>query len=298
MSLSSRFNCTISSTVPRYDNINVYKHQQYQHTAMSTGSCVPRTSIMTKDMKNGSKSNGGSPSEMEDNANESGNESERSASNSTDESDSDDSSEMDYEENERKRKMCLEHILFLEKKFLGLREQLYRERIVEVESKLNEVELGQAKEYLLPLQKLQDNMRIRTEVAAILRQYKLNNVQNQYNAEEQATRQNLENEKSLLYDHMKEELEEKIRRLEEDRNSVDINADLWFFEHNKRGSNQNPLSSKRGPKGFNRMKSRRKAVTVSGPYIVYMLRDEEIIEDWTIIKKAMSPLASFSTQGY
>ncbi|XP_008473720.1 breast cancer metastasis-suppressor 1-like protein [Diaphorina citri] len=87
---------------------------------------------------------------------------------------------------------------------------------------------------------------------------------------------------------MKEELEEKIRRLEEDRNSVDINADLWFFEHNKRGSNQNPLSSKRGPKGFNRMKSRRKAVTVSGPYIVYMLRDEEIIEDWTIIKKAMS----------
>ncbi|KAL1448636.1 hypothetical protein WDU94_013969, partial [Cyamophila willieti] len=167
----------------------------------------------------------------------------------------------------------------------GLREQLYRERIVEVESKLNEVELGQAKEYLLPLQKLQDNMRIRTEVAAILRQYRLNNVQNQYNAEEQAARQNLENEKSLLYDHMKEELEEKIRRLEEDRNSVDINADLWFFEHNKRG---HPLANKRGPKGLNRMKSRRKAVTVSGPYIVYMLRDEEIIEDWTVIKKAMS----------
>lgn len=83
---------------------------------------------------------------------------------------------------------------------------------------------------------------------------------------------------------MKEELEEKIRRLEEDRNSVDINADLWFFEHNKRGSGF-PMS-KRGPKS--RIKSRRKAVTVSGPYIVYMLRDEEIIEDWTIIKKAMS----------
>lgn len=231
-------------------------------------------------MKNENKSNGASPSDMED-GNESGNESERSASNSTDESDSDDSSEMDYEENERKRKMCLEHILFLEKKFLGLREQLYRERIVEVESKLNEVELGQAKEYLLPLQKLQDNMRIRTEVAAILRQYKLNNVQNQYNAEEQAARQNLENDKSLLYDQMKEELDEKIRRLEEDRNSVDINADLWF-------SNAGPLTGKRGPKGFNHMKSRRKAVTVAGPYIVYMLRDEEIIEDWTIIKKAMS----------
>lgn len=93
--------------------------------------------------------------------------------------------------------------------------------------------------------------------------------------------QNLENEKSLLYDHMKEELDEKIHRLEEDRNSVDINADLWF-------SNSGHLTGKRGAKGLNRMKSRRKAVTVAGPYIVYMLRDEEIIEDWTIIKKAMS----------
>lgn len=34
--------------------------------------------------------------------------------------------------------------------------------------------------------------------------------------------------------------------------------------------------------------SRRKPVTVSGPYIVYMLKDAEILEDWTIIKKALS----------
>ena len=33
---------------------------------------------------------------------------------------------------------------------------------------------------------------------------------------------------------------------------------------------------------------RRKPVTVSGPYIVYMLKDIDIIDDWTAIKKVKS----------
>lgn len=32
---------------------------------------------------------------------------------------------------------------------------------------------------------------------------------------------------------------------------------------------------------------RRKPVTVTGPYIVYMLDDSEIIEDWTAIRKIL-----------
>jgi breast cancer metastasis-suppressor 1-like protein len=31
---------------------------------------------------------------------------------------------------------------------------------------------------------------------------------------------------------------------------------------------------------------KKKPVLVSGPYIVYMLHDVDIVEDWTIIKKA------------
>lgn len=32
---------------------------------------------------------------------------------------------------------------------------------------------------------------------------------------------------------------------------------------------------------------RKKPVTVSGPYIVYMLREADIIDDWTLIKKSL-----------
>ena len=36
---------------------------------------------------------------------------------------------------------------------------------------------------------------------------------------------------------------------------------------------------------------RRKPVTISGPYVVYMLKDVDIIEDWTAIKKVMINVA-------
>lgn len=68
--------------------------------------------------------------------------------------------------------------------------RLYRERITQVETKLNEVRMGRAPEYLVPVDELQDNCRIRMEVAGVLRQYKLNNIRNNFEAEEQASNQN------------------------------------------------------------------------------------------------------------
>ena len=54
-------------------------------------------------------------------------------------------------------------------------------------------------------------------------------------------------------------------------------ADLWnesqILKKSKRKSD--PFSSDR----------RKKPVTVSGPYIVYMLKDVDVIDDWTAIKK-------------
>lgn len=86
---------------------------------------------------------------------------------------------------ERKRECSLLLIIYLIVFF-----RLYRERITQVETKLNEVRMGRAPEYLVPVDELQDNCRIRMEVAGVLRQYKLNNIRNNFEAEEQASNQN------------------------------------------------------------------------------------------------------------
>lgn len=64
---------------------------------------------------------------------------------------------------------------------------------------------------------------------------------------------------------MKEEMLEKIRKLEEERHT----ADLWS------------CGSERG------RRKRRRVVAVSPPYIVYMLPDADIMEDWRLFKKIL-----------
>lgn len=82
----------------------------------------------------------------------------------------------------------------------------------------------------------------------------------------------VQSEKLLAKDMIYDELMDKIRRLEEDRHNVDISWDDW---------GKNARTSKvRGP-------GRKKAVTVSGPYIVYMLAEEDILDDWRVIRKAL-----------
>lgn len=70
--------------------------------------------------------------------------------------------------------------------------RLYRERITQIEAKLNEVRAGQAPDYLQPLEELQFNMKNRMEVGAVLKELRLQNIKCKYDAEELAAQQNFE----------------------------------------------------------------------------------------------------------
>jgi len=210
-------------------------------------------------------------------------------------SDGDESSDIDEEECDRRKDEYMIEMTDLEKQFLALKDQLYVERLSQVEHKLEEVRAGRAAEYLQPLDELQENMRVRTEVAAIVSQLKLTNIKCQFEAEMLANEQNFESEKQLLKDSIRQDVEEKLRRLEEDRNSID--SDIWsesaFSKKKKRygssGGYGYDMSSRESMSFQDR---RRKPVTVSGPYIVYMLKDSDIMEDWNVIRRALKSVSS------
>ncbi|TEA31418.1 hypothetical protein DBR06_SOUSAS15310019 [Sousa chinensis] len=205
-----------------------------------------------------------------------------------------DSSEMDDEDCERRRMECLDEMSNLEKQFTDLKDQLYKERLSQVDAKLQEVIAGKAPEYLEPLATLQENMQIRTKVAGIYRELCLESVKNKYECEIQASRQHCESEKLLLYDTVQSELEEKIRRLEEDRHSIDITSELWNDELQSRKKRKDPFSpDKKKPVVYNskcEILTAKLTLTFQRPYIVYMLQDLDILEDWTTIRKAMATL--------
>ncbi|CAH3189345.1 unnamed protein product [Porites evermanni] len=218
---------------------------------------------------------------------------------SSDESSSE--SSIDETENERRRNECLNDMADLERQFSDLKEQLYRERISQVEKKLNESLINNschnlslitesAMEYTGPVNELKEMCEIRIEVAGILRDCRLGNVKHKYDADEQAAIQHFESEKLALMESMKQELEEKIRKLEEDKQNMDISADIWLESQSlnkkhRKSSDGSMISDKR-----------RKPVTVTDilflhPYIVYMLREMDILEDWAAIRKAKGALA-------
>ncbi|XP_059814429.1 breast cancer metastasis-suppressor 1 homolog [Hypanus sabinus] len=208
---------------------------------------------------------------------------EDSGSSSASEEEGEDSSEMDDEDCERRRTECLDEMSDLEKQFTDLKEQLYKERLSQVEAKLDEVIAGKATEYLEPLAVLQKNMKIRTEVAGVYKGLCLEVIRNRYECELQGARQHLESEKLMLFDNMQNELLERIQRLEEDKQSIDITSEWWNEE----------VRGKRSKKKSDMLKpvKKKKVATVSGPYIVYMLRDIDILEDWAAIKKAKAVIS-------
>ncbi|CAK7308102.1 Breast cancer metastasis-suppressor 1 [Vulpes lagopus] len=219
---------------------------------------------------------GDSAAEM--NGEEEESEEERSGSQTESE---EESSEMDDEDYERRRSECVNEMLDLEKQFSELKEKLFRERLSQLRVRLEEVGAERAPEYTEPLGGLQRSLKIRIQVAGIYKGFCLDVIRNKYECELQGAKQHLESEKLLLYDTLQGELQERIQRLEEDRQSLDISSEWW----------DDKLHARSSAKTWDSLppSKRKKAPLVSGPYIVYMLQEIDILEDWTAIKKDHDP---------
>ena len=206
---------------------------------------------------------------------------ESSASDSASSHGSDtDTSDLDLDQCLVRKNECLDHLYELEQQFTVLKEQLFSEKLALLDDRLAAVRAGTAPEFLAPLRQLEEAHRTRQEVTLRLKCYRLANAKHRYDSEMLAAEQNWRSSKSMLYDQVRQDLEDRARRLEEDRRHVDITSDLWQEERTvrrgRRASQCEDGSRKKRP------------VTVTGPYIVYMLSDNDVLEDWTAIKKALS----------
>lgn len=80
----------------------------------------------------------------------------------------------------------------LENQFQILREQLYQERMRQIDSQLSDIRNERSTEYLEPLKQLNEIMNARIEVAGVLRQYRLENLKHQFLSEKQGALQHFE----------------------------------------------------------------------------------------------------------
>lgn len=94
-----------------------------------------------------------------------------------------------------------------------------------------------------------------------------------------------QNNREIVYDTIKTQLEEKIKQLEESRNDIVVDAALWL------GRSLTRSGRGRGRRPYGHIQLKRKPVIISavnGPAIVHMLKEDLILEDWSMIKKMLS----------
>ena len=180
---------------------------------------------------------------------------------------------IDIFECEKRANECIAELHELERQFKLIKGQLCKERIAELEKKKIEIREERAEEYTSNLAILKNNLKNKLEVTDVLKEFRILNINNKYLAEEQAARQNFESEKTLLWDKMSFKIKKEICKLEERLSSIKLRKKLC--------KNTRKLKKKGRSK-------RKSAASVSRPYIVYMLKDEEIVEDIAKMKKSFT----------
>ncbi|PIK61472.1 putative breast cancer metastasis-suppressor 1-like protein [Apostichopus japonicus] len=145
---------------------------------------------------------------------------------------SEDSSEYNEGVSESRRLECLDFMNELEHQFNSLRDQLLLEKKLQTELKLEQIRREDGEEYIKPLDCLEQMKKKRLEIANILRELRQKNISNKYDCETKASREHLESEKRLVREALKADLEDKVRKLEEDRDNIDLTTEIWNHNQN------------------------------------------------------------------
>lgn len=207
----------------------------------------------------------------------------------SDDTESESSDSMDEAEAEERRAQYLTDMGELENQFSDLKEQLYKERIEQIEKQLEQVTHNEANEYTGPLKRLEDNHHIRIDVCTNLKKYRTINLENSFNCELQLINQQYENHVNMIREEILQDLDYKLRKVEEDRHTLDTFSDLWSDDSARK---------RRKRKSFEMFvpEKRKKPINVTGPFMIYMLKEFEVLEDITMLRKAKNDLARRKTQ--
>ncbi|KAL5272891.1 hypothetical protein ACHWQZ_G000906 [Mnemiopsis leidyi] len=162
----------------------------------------------------------------------------------------------------------------IEKHFTDLKEQLYKDRIAQVEKKIEEVKKGSAEEYLKPLRELTDEGEDKLLINETIKQLQCESVYNKFEAEKKSCKEQLEQDKLLLFNSVRDDIEDKITEVMNNRTPSNVDIDRWIENLGKRKKRTAGLSHST-------------PVRVKGPYVVYMLTDQDIVEDINFVKQVL-----------
>jgi hypothetical protein len=194
-----------------------------------------------------------------------------------------------FQECDKERSSHIKTMLNLEKEFGFMKNELYALRVQSVDREVEALTAGNNKAYQERLVGLEERRKYQNECASIERKCQETILRRWEESEESSANQNFENNKANLFERIKNDTEQKIFNLKVDKTDVEFHLDEWL-EETSRGKGGQAASGQKESHLYDLFELPKvdKPVTVNGPCIVYMLKKEEIAEDWQRIRRAMN----------
>lgn len=147
---------------------------------------------------------------------------------------------------------------------------------------------GSSQEYLQQLQDLEKVLDQRQMLAEMKYKSKLAYIQACFDVELETADKQLEAEQFATRERIEHEIKDKILQLQEEIVATELNeVEGWGSPHKKRRRLE-----------FSQPEKRKKPSSVSGPYIIYMLREIDILEDVKLIRKSWISKVTESQRRY
>jgi len=189
----------------------------------------------------------------------------------------------DVDPEEKRRMETLADMERIEKEFQDIKEKFYREKIEQIRKEMEAINQGNHEKLIAKLREAELKKEEKIWAAEQWRQYQLMSIDNMFSGDKQQAEDELDEEKQFIREKMLQALQDRQKKLEEDKNTMSLQdgADIRAQALPSR----NLRSTKKGKENTTVVNHRAKKLTPA--HINYVLRENEINEDLTAIQKAL-----------
>lgn len=218
---------------------------------------------------------------------------------------SNDCSPLSIDYYDSRRYEIMYEIMNMERQFDELKNTLYDDSILLIDRKLISIQNEEAPEYQDELKKLYNEMKLHLEIAKQRRQIEVQALENSMESELLSLEQTFENDKILLHQQIREEIEEQIEELETIKIQTQLCAhilkDMFAVDQQKQPSSSSTSKRRFDSSDSHRTHGKKRRLNSTGRTvekdslaIFYQISDVNVLEDCAIIQSSLTNISDES----
>ncbi|KAJ1656655.1 hypothetical protein IWQ61_003808 [Dispira simplex] len=185
------------------------------------------------------------------------------------------------EQDKSQNRAILRRLVDFNQEFCTHRQTIYNRKMAEIHEAVREICAGTHPVYQEKIKELEETQKVAIHKAKLLCDYQLAAVEKLYTDEIHRAEEEYNTEKEELREKLRNSVEERLKRLREEKDVLDTSHD-GNLDGNSRGGSKRNLRKRGADQNDAKPTKRKHPATITLPY---MASDDDITDDLTLIKK-------------